>query len=152
MSGPNDLDIRFVTAAQVRPLRREVLRVDMPRATVDFDGDDESATFHLAAVDSIGTIVGVSSWMQRPLAETPEAMSIQLRGMATKSTLQSRGVGSRLLEEGIEQARARETLWIWANARDTALNFYQRHGFQVVGDGFIEMVTGLPHHRVRRRV
>jgi len=37
---------------------------------------------------------------------------------------------------------------VWANARDAALDFYRAHGFTVVGDGFIETVTQLPHHVV----
>jgi hypothetical protein len=37
---------------------------------------------------------------------------------------------------------------IWANARDAALNFYNRHGYSTVGEGFIETVTQLPHHKV----
>ena len=39
-----------------------------------------------------------------------------------------------------------------ANARDTALRFYQDHGFGVLGDGFVEPVTRLPHHLVVRRL
>lgn len=156
MSNPvdarNDLRIRFVSFEDVRPLRREVLRVDMPDATVAFDGDDRPDTFHLAAIDTLGTIVAVSSWMSHPLVEDPVAPSIQLRGMATKTTHQNLGIGARLLEAGAEHARSTSKHWIWANARDVALNFYRRHGFEVIGDGFIESVTGLPHHRVRLRL
>ncbi len=39
---------------------------------------------------------------------------------------------------------------VWANARDTALGFYRRHGFEVVDDGFLDATTALPHHRIRR--
>ena len=37
---------------------------------------------------------------------------------------------------------------LWAHARDTALSFYTRAGFTVVGDGFVTPDTGLPHHLV----
>lgn len=144
--------VRFVSVDDVRPLRREVLRVGMPDATVEFDGDDEPATFHVAAVDDLASVVAVSSWMHRPLAEDPSASSLQLRGMATRETFQGSGIGGRLLEFGFAHARTIAVRWVWANARDTALNFYVRHGFDVVGDGFIEPVTGLPHHRVRRSI
>lgn len=143
-------DIRFVSAVDVRPLRREVLRVGMPDATVDFEGDDDPGTFHLAIVDSAGEIVAVSTWMNRPCADDPHRPSMQLRGMATRRGLQHTGLGGLLLESGFRHARANGTNLIWANARDEAMPFYLRHGFEIIGDGFIETVTRLPHHRVRR--
>ncbi len=148
----DEFAVHFVSAADVRPLRREVLRVDMPEATVDFDGDDDIDTFHLAVMNHSDTIVAVSTWMNRPLPELPEATAIQLRGMATRSSLQGAGLGARLLRTGFTHARARNIDWVWANARDAALNFYRREGFEVVGEGFIENVTRLPHHRVRLRL
>lgn len=151
----DDIDriaFHFVTSADVRPLRREVLRVGMPHATVEFDGDDDNDTFHLAGFDPTGSIVAVSTWMRRPLLENPESPAVQLRGMAVKRDLQSSGVGARLLASGFGHARSLAIDWVWANARDVALSFYRRHGFEVVGEGFIEPVTGLPHHRVRARV
>jgi hypothetical protein len=39
---------------------------------------------------------------------------------------------------------------VWANARDAALGFYLRHGFEIDSDGFIEAVTELPHHVIVR--
>jgi hypothetical protein len=35
---------------------------------------------------------------------------------------------------------------VWARARDTALGFYRRHGFEVVEPGFVDEATALPHH------
>ena len=146
------LRIEIAAAADVRPMRREVLRIGMPDATVDFDGDDESTTIHLAAFDLHDAIVAVSTWMQRPLAEEPNGAAIQLRGMATKVGLQGTGVGTLLLGRGIRLARERNANVVWANARDSALGFYTRNGFEIIGDGFIEAVTGLAHHRVRFRL
>ena len=41
---------------------------------------------------------------------------------------------------------------IWATARDAVLGFYERVGFEVVGDGFIDATTALPHHVVIRKL
>ena len=38
---------------------------------------------------------------------------------------------------------------VWANARDTALGFYARHGFEVLEPGHVDATTGLPHHHIR---
>lgn len=144
-----DSRIRFVDAAQVRPLRQEVLRVGMPDATVEFDGDDDPDTYHLAVVDDTETIVAVSTWMSRPFGDL-DLPAMQLRGMATKRLRQKTGLGTALLDAGFRQARSRGVEVVWANARDEALPFYLRHGFEIIGDGFIESVTQLPHHRVLR--
>lgn len=137
-----------MTSLEVRPLRLEVLRDGMVNQTVDFDGDNDPTTIHLGAFDRDENNVGVSTWMQRafPLAE--EHKALQLRGMATAVHVQSHGIGGLLLEVGLNHAQENGFQVIWANARDIALNFYNRHGYITVGEGFIETVTQLPHHKV----
>jgi GNAT superfamily N-acetyltransferase len=72
--------------------------------------------------------------------------------MATRVQFQNWGLGARLLESGFRTAQERSIELVWANARNSALNFYLKNGFEIVGEGFIEGVTRLPHHRVRRSV
>lgn len=141
--------IRQVTAADVRPLRLEVLRAGMANQSVVFDGDDDSETVHLAAFDTDGRMIGTSTWMRRPCSLEQADRAVQLRGMATIARLQSRGVGSALLRAGFSHWMNDAEL-VWANARDAALPFYRRHGFETRGTGFIETVTELPHHVVVR--
>lgn len=143
--------IRRVSAADVRPLRLEVLRAGMPGRTVVFDGDDDDETVHLAAFDADDRMIGTSTWLRRPCAFEPEHRAVQLRGMATRGSLQGRGIGSALLRAGFVQWMDDADL-VWANARDAALPFYRRHGFETRGDGFIETVTELPHHVVIRHL
>lgn len=133
---------------EVRPLRLEVLRAGMVDQTVDFDGDDDPTTIHLGAFDQDENNVGVSTWMQRTFPLEEEHKAFQLRGMATADNVQSRGIGALLLDAGFKHAQENGIYLIWANARDTALNFYNRHGFTTVGEGFIEPITQLPHHKV----
>lgn len=148
--GAHSFAIRRATAAEVRPLRLDVLRHDMENKTVVFDGDDEPTTIHLAAVDRHDRIVATSTWLERPSPSGRPA--VQLRGMATLRTLQGTGLGARLLEAGLQDSRRRGVDLVWANARDAALDFYIANGFSVVGDGFIETVTRLPHHVVERHL
>jgi GNAT superfamily N-acetyltransferase len=152
METSEDFEVCLVGTEHVRPLRREVLRVDMPEASVNFEGDDDPSTFHLAVFDLSRSIVAVSSWMERPSIDEPSRRAIQLRGMATKVQFQGCGLGALLLETGFREARKLSIDLVWANARDSALTFYLKNGFDVIGDGFIEEVTRLPHHRVRRIV
>lgn len=142
------LQLREVPVEAIRPLRRDVLRRGMEDRSVAFDGDDEPTTLHLALVDDDGEILATSTWLDRPCAARPGERSRQLRGMATHRALQGSGAGSRLLAEGLRRAAADGVRVVWANARDTALDFYARHGFVVDGEGFVESVTRLPHHVV----
>ena len=72
--------------------------------------------------------------------------------MATDRSLQGTGLGGVLLEHGCRVAHERGFPLVWARARDAALGFYERHGFVVEGDGFIDGPTQLPHHLVVRRL
>ena len=143
-----DIHIRPMTSLEVRPLRLEVLRAGMVNQTVHFDGDDDPTTIHLGAFDQDQNNVGVSTWMQRPFPLAEEHKALQLRGMATAVNVQGQGIGALLLVAGQTYGREIGAHLIWANARDAALNFYNRHGYSTVGEGFIETVTQLPHHKV----
>lgn len=145
-----DIIVRPVLTADVRPLRQSVLRADMDNKSVTFDGDDDSDTVHLAAFDAQGTMIGTSTWLWRDCATRPNVPAMQLRGMATAGDRQGQGIGSVLLQAGFSLCREQRAHIVWANARDAALSFYERHGFVADGEGFIEAVTQLPHHVVIR--
>jgi GNAT superfamily N-acetyltransferase len=77
-----------------------------------------------------------------------EALAVQLRGMAVLDSAQNTGVGKALLDAGIAHARSIGARYVWAKARDSALYFYERCGFSVEGEQFIEPASGVPHHLV----
>ncbi len=137
-----------VPVADVHDLRRRVLRRGTPSDNVDFAGDDDPRTRHLAVRDRSGEVIATSTWSEQECPDRPGRRALQLRGMAVDDAWQGRGLGVVLLEAGLDLAAAREIDLVWANARDGALGFYTGHGFAVVGDGFVTSDTGLPHHRV----
>lgn len=129
-----------LNAEQTHALRRAVLRRADPDANVVFECDHDPATFHLGVIED-GDLLAISTWIPAP-------PSAQLRGMAVEPSRQGEGLATRLLEEGYERLRSLGVELLWAHARDTALSFYTRAGFTVVGDGFVTPDTGLPHHLV----
>lgn len=133
------LRVELVTAAEVLELRGRVLRDGRPHE--GFPEDDSPGTFHLAVRDDDGAIVGVATFLPH------DDGSWQLRGMAVGVEVQGQGIGRALLETGEERLRELGAGRAWANGRDTALPFYERLGWRVVGDGFA-MASGLPHHRI----
>jgi GNAT superfamily N-acetyltransferase len=142
----SDLEIVEIAAADTHPLRLAVLRFDTPTKDVVFPEDDWPGSWHLGARRD-GVLVATSSWVPR---NHDARVGVQLRGMATARDLQGSGVGGRLLEAGCDLAASKGLAVVWARARDTALQFYLRHAFEIEGDGFIDQATQLPHHLVVR--
>jgi predicted GNAT family N-acyltransferase len=136
-----------LTTEQTYPLRLAVLRFDTVSKVVTFPEDDLPGTVHLGLHDG-DDVVAISSWVPRPYDDQP---AVQLRGMATATHMQGKGAGGLLIEAGCERA-ALSVSFVWARARDAALPFYERHGFVVEGDGFIDDLTQKPHHVIVRRL
>ncbi len=128
-------------------MRAAVLRNDTPSRELVLDGDDEPSTFHLGVRDRDGQLVAVSTWLRRSPPGHDGTAGVQLRAMATAPAVRGRGAGDALLDAGIARARATApNAVVWARARDSALGFYVRHGFEVVEPGFVDETTALPHH------
>ena len=138
-----------LTAAQTHPLRLDVLRRGTPSREVAFPEDELPSTLHLG-VELDGVVVGVSTWIENDHPDLPAMRGVQLRGMATAPHLQGHGIGGVLLESGVERTIASGHDLVWARARDTALGFYERHGFVRRGPGYVDVVTGIPHHDIVR--
>jgi len=135
------LVVRVIDAASTHDLRNRVLR-----GGLGHDGFPEDAwpeTLHLGAVDD-DVIVGVATFVPR------DDGWWQLRGMAVEPSRQGEGVGRAILADGDRHLRSVGASGVWANARDTALGFYERAGWVVVGDGYV--LVDLPHHRVEHEL
>jgi thiamine transport system ATP-binding protein len=138
-----------LTATDTHHLRRSVLRVGTPTQEVTFAEDAQPTTWHLGLRDpKTADLVAVSTWLPREHQSAPGRPGVQLRGMAVAAQFQGSGLGRRLLEAGSELARQRGAEVLWARARDSALGFYERAGWQVIGDGYIDATTALAHHDV----
>jgi hypothetical protein len=147
------LEVVAIAADDTHALRRSVLRDGDPTATVAWDEDTWPGTVHLGLrID--GELLGTSTWIPRamPGDEGHGDGSWQLRGMATANGRRGGGLGGILLEAGCQRCAGSGGRLVWARARDAALGFYVGHAFEVVGEGFVDATTGLPHHVVRRPI
>jgi len=146
------LAIIELAPTETHALRRAVLRDGDPTRTVVYPEDDLAETVHLGMRDANGTVVATSSWTPKALEGFPTVRAVQLRGMAIAAELQGAGIGGLLFEGAVERWTDAGFELLWARARDSALNFYAKHGCRVVGDGFIDDTTRLPHHIVVREL
>lgn len=126
--------IRPVPAAEIRPLRLEVLRPGRPPEDAVYPGDDDETSLHVGAFAG-ETIVGIASLYreERPGGPSP---AWRLRGMATAPAWRGRGLGRALLDAAVEHVRGAGGGELWCNARTPAAGFYERHGFEVVSEPF----------------
>jgi predicted GNAT family N-acyltransferase len=81
-------------------------------------------------------------------AEPPDA--VRLRQMAVAARSQGKGIGHSVLRFAETLARDRGFKALTMHARDSAMGFYQKHGYKVVGERFMEV--GIPHCRMAKRL
>lgn len=145
------MQIVELAAGDTHRLRRVVLRDGTASDQVVFDGDDESTTFHLGVRDG-DELIAVSTWMARRYPDLPAIPGYQLRGMAIDPHRQGLGVGTLLLDGGVDRCRSQAAGVVWARARISALGFYERHGFETKGPEYTDLTTGLPHIDIVRHL
>ncbi len=135
--------------SQTLALRRAVLRGGDPDADVVVDTDRAPGCRHLGIVVDDEVVATLTAFPSSPPHHAQNPGAQQLRFMAVSPEHQGSGLGRALLLAMIDELwRAGATL-IWANARDSALGFYQRLGFSVLaGSAFTSASTNLPHHVV----
>jgi predicted GNAT family N-acyltransferase len=141
-----------ITTEETYALRTAVLRADTPTSDPKYAEDSKLGTVHLGVFDQDKVLIATSTWVINPWQDDPSAIAIQLRGMAVATKHQKSGLGKLLLDSGITHAKTHNAEYVWAKARDTALNFYLRNDFKSVGDGFTEGITQMPHHLVVRKL
>jgi predicted GNAT family N-acyltransferase len=139
---PISLTVDEVPAADTIPLRGAILRPGRPAA---IQGDDDPATFHLAARTAEGQVVGVVRFHPAPCPWRPEARAAwQLRGMATDPAVRGAGAGRLLVAEGLARVATLGGDLVWCHARVSAAGFYERMGFTVVTEEYDKPGVG-PH-------
>ena len=136
--------IRFIQTDDVLALRNEVLREG--RLTLDecrFPNDDAEGTFHLGYYDNDRLVCIASFHPQNYKEYTGKAY--QLRGMATSESYRGKGIGNQLVNFAIVYMRGQKVNYVWCNARNKAVRFYQNLGFEIISEEF--EVPGIgPHH------
>ncbi len=135
--------VGWVGLEDVIPLRHRVLREGLPIATARFDADDDTRTKHAGVhlADTEGSLnrppVCCVSLMRNSYNRVP---AWQVRGMATDHQLQGRGLGTQLLDWVQRELQHEPTVprvkLMWCNAREAAVDFYEKNGWLRSSNGF----------------
>ena len=126
--------IKEITSLETFEVRHPVLRPGLPIESCRFNGDDDKATKHFGFYAN-DQLVGVASIFDATPPFETQFKSFQLRGMAVLSGFQNQNIGQKLLTH-IEQIIEQKPVVVWFNARKVAEKFYQKMGYQPIGDYF----------------
>lgn len=137
------MEIREISTEQTYPLRQKILRPGMPVSACQYPADSEAVHFGVFEQGSLRSIVTAHP---EDSSLFPEKGQWRIRGMATDSIFQGQGLGGAGLDALLAWGKAKELPLFWCNAREGAIPFYQRHGFQVASDLFD--IPGIGPHKV----
>lgn len=75
---------------------------------------------------------------------------VRLRQMAVQRNMQGKGIGESMVTFAENLARDKGYKTLTMHARDTAIGFYEKYGYKVIGEQFIEI--NIPHHIMEKRL
>lgn len=130
------LTIQLISPEQTYALRHSVLWPDKPLYYVKVDNDAEGHHYGAFLNDELVAVISL-------FVTGPEA---RFRKFATKPTLQRQGIGTRLLNYVIAEARRLGATTLWCDARLDAADFYRRFGMTPGGDLFYK--GAIPYNRM----
>jgi predicted GNAT family N-acyltransferase len=143
----SEIRIERVRVDRIVDLRHGVLRQGLPREAAVFEGDQDPAAVHVAAIAG-DAVVGCATLHPSRWEDQP---AWQLRGMAVAEAYRNGGIGGELVRAILEHVDAETPgRTVWANARVPAARFYQKLGWEIVSDVF-EIPTAGPHVQIIRR-
>jgi len=143
------LSIRQISAAETLATRALVLRDGGPIETARYAGDDLPTTLHLGAYLPDGKQVAVATVLlgvKSPFSEVEPAC--RLRGVAVLHALHGKGVGAAIVRAAMNRAAQSGFRVMWCTARIGVLPFYEKLGFEIVGE-IIDMPYSGPHRHAQ---
>jgi predicted GNAT family N-acyltransferase len=134
-----------ISAQDTYPIRQQVLvpTHNLQKAKFEND-DDEDISFHLGAFTN-SKLVSVASFFyeRNPIFE--DLHQYQLRGMATLPENQGQGLSSELLTTAFPIIKQNFCTLLWCNARESAIGYYEKVGFQKHNDEVFSIDDIGPH-------
>ncbi|MFW5967401.1 MAG: GNAT family N-acetyltransferase [Persicimonas sp.] len=143
----DSLTFEELSAERAQPLRTRVLRPHFEEGRLNtYPNDEAPGTVHFGLLDEDDEAVAVVTFVSEACPEKPDEEAIRLRGMAVAEQWRGKGVGARLLESSMMRLAVRypRADIIWCNARLSAQGFYERYGFESIGEPFPSDPIG-PH-------
>jgi N-acetylglutamate synthase-like GNAT family acetyltransferase len=126
-------------------LRYETLRQPWGQPEGSEQVEDDTSAVHAMLVDDTGEAVGVC----RLHLNTPQEG--QLRFMGIRQDRQGQQLGNKLMQYMEERAKALGATILTLHARENAVNFYRRNGYEVVEESYLLFGT-IQHYRMTKQL
>ncbi|AKD02566.1 GNAT family N-acetyltransferase [Pontibacter korlensis] len=107
--------------------------------------DDDASAIHAMLMNDAGEAVGVCRLHLNTLQEG------QLRLMGIRKDQQGKQLGNKLIRYLEERARALGAERMTLEARDYAVNFYRRNGYEVVEKTYL-LFGSIQHYRMAKQL
>lgn len=142
--------IQEITATDTYPVRHLVLRAGKPIESCHFEGDELPSTHHFGCfLDN--QLIGVVSLFEAENLLLGAGKSFQIRGMAVLDSHQKQGIGETLVSKAESFCITEKARLIWFNARTSAVGFYQKMGYEIIGSEFEIKAVG-PHFLMCKQI
>lgn len=136
--------IKEITAESTFSVRQPVLRPGKPIESCHFEGDNLSTTKHFGYYEE-QNLIGVISLFQNSNENFSLKNQYQIRGMAILENHQKKGIGASLVLHTEDYLKKEDTHLIWFNARESAVIFYKKLGYEIIKGAAFE-ITGVGSH------
>ena len=123
-------------------IRHQVLWQHKSFDDFGIDIDDQVGSFHLGAYKS-DKLICVASFFKQTQAKFSEKNQYRLRAMATLSSAQNTGAARALLNTAFQILKEKGQDLLWCDARIKATGFYEKLGFEKLGDRYSIPIIGL---------
>jgi predicted GNAT family N-acyltransferase len=128
---------------QVVQLREAVLRKPLGLGFTENELQQEANNIHIACMEDD---VMWGCCMLVPSANS----ELRLRQMAVAPQLHGKGIGASIMNFAENLARDKGYKKIVMHARDTAIGFYEKLGYNIKGEQFTEV--SVPHHVMEKKL
>lgn len=141
--------VKKISATETYAVRQPVLRAGKPIESCQFDGDERESTKHYGYFEN-GNLIGIASMFEVKNEAFDSQKQFQLRGMAVLPNHQKKGIGEQLVLFAEKDAIAQNADLIWFNAREIAVGFYEKLGYEIFDEPFDIGDIG-PHYIMFKR-
>jgi len=128
---------------QMVDLRMEILRLPLGLTFTAKQLENEKNDILIGAFEN-DRIIGCC------ILTPHDSGTIQLRQMAVKQDTQHKGIGRQIIAFAEKTALEKGYQVLMMHARDTALEFYRKCGYETEGGQFIEVTV--PHHCMKKKL
>lgn len=135
------IDFQSPLYEQVLALRNEILRRPLGLDLYEEDLSEEKNQYIIVALEHQKVLACL-------MIQIEDKDTVKLRQMAVDTKIQKKGLGSTLMQYAETFCSLNEYNNIVLHARKTAILFYEKLGYTIVGHEFLEV--GIPHLKMQK--